>query len=147
MQEFVATSFKPHRNGLNQVLGDLEQDIMEVLWKMEEAIVRDVFIELKKRRKIAYTTVMTVMGRLANKGILRKTPIKNSYLYKPVYSKDAFEKCISREVMKGILGNYTHAAVTSFIDVLSEIDPKQIEFLSNLIEEKKREIKKGDKKQ
>ncbi len=146
MQEFVATSFKPHRNGLNQVLGELEQEIMEVLWKREDAIVRDVFIELKKKRKIAYTTVMTVMGRLANKGILQKTPKKNSYLYKPVYSKNDFEKCISREVIKGILGNYTQAAVTSFIDVLTEIDPKQIEYLSNLIEEKKKEIKKGDRR-
>ena len=48
MQEFVATSFKPHRNGLNQVLGDLEQEIMEALWKREEAIVRDVFLDLNK---------------------------------------------------------------------------------------------------
>lgn len=146
MQEFVATSFKPHRNGLNQVLGDLEQEIMEALWKREEAIVRDVFLDLNKKRKIAYTTVMTVMGRLANKGLLQKSPIKNTYLYKPVYSKDAFEKCVSREVMKGVLGNHTQAAVTSFVDVLTEMDPKQIEYLSNLIEEKKREIKKGDKR-
>ena len=146
MQEFVATSFKPHRNGLNQVLGDLEQEIMEALWKREEAIVRDVFLDLNKKRKIAYTTVITVMGMLANKGLLQKSPIKNTFLYKPVYSKDAFEKCVSREVMKGVLGNHTQAAVTSFVDVLTEMDPKQIEYLSNLIEEKKKALKKGDKR-
>ncbi len=145
MQEFVATSFKPHRNGLNQVLGDLEQDIMEVLWKREEAVVRDVFTELRKKRKIAYTTVMTVMGRLANKGLLLKSPIKNTYLYKPACTKEAFERSVSREVLIGVLGNYPQTAVASFIDILAEMEPEQMEQLSNLIEEKKGEMEKRGK--
>lgn len=146
MQGFVTSSFRPHSDGLNQVLGELEQEIMEFLWENGEAIVRDVLLDLKKKRKIAYTTVMTVMGRLANKGLLSKSPVKNTYLYKPACTKEAFEMSISREVLKGVLDNYPHTAVTSFIDILADMEPEQIDQLSNLIEKKKGEIRKRGKK-
>ncbi|MEK6682130.1 MAG: BlaI/MecI/CopY family transcriptional regulator [Nitrospirota bacterium] len=142
MQGFVTSSFRPHRNGLNQVLGELEQEIMEFLWENGEAIVRDVLLDLKKKRKIAYTTVMTVMGRLANKGLLSKLPVKNTYLYKPACTKEAFERSVSREVLMGVLGNYPQTAFTSFIDIIAEMEPEQMEYLSNLIEEKKGELRK-----
>jgi predicted transcriptional regulator len=51
-------------------LGPLEQEIMEVVWKHEALTVRCVFEVLKQDRPIAYTTVMTIMTRLAKKGFI-----------------------------------------------------------------------------
>ena len=65
-------TFDPHKKGVRKILGDLEADIMEVVWSKTTITVREVFGELKKTREIAYTTVMTVMTRLAEKGLLQK---------------------------------------------------------------------------
>jgi BlaI family penicillinase repressor len=49
-----------------------ELKIMKVVWRLESATVRQVYEELLKQRRIAYTTVMTMMNILEQKGYLRK---------------------------------------------------------------------------
>jgi len=54
-----------------KVLGDLESEVMEIIWSQKGAVsVKSVTEILIKRRQIAYTTVMTIMARLVNKGVL-----------------------------------------------------------------------------
>jgi predicted transcriptional regulator len=60
-----------------------ELAIMKVVWKLEKATVRDVYEALRARRTIAYTTVMTMMKILEEKGFLTKTRVERAYLYKP----------------------------------------------------------------
>lgn len=58
--------------GSRIVFGDLETEIMEAVWLHEGPVaVRDIYVLLAKSRKIAYTTVMTTMNRLAEKNALR----------------------------------------------------------------------------
>ncbi|MGH2588960.1 MAG: BlaI/MecI/CopY family transcriptional regulator, partial [Dehalococcoidia bacterium] len=64
--------FRPDRPGIRSVLGDLEAEIMEFIWARpagEGTTVRDVFEVLYERRRIAYTTVMNTMARLAKKNL------------------------------------------------------------------------------
>jgi len=61
-----------------------ELAIMKVVWKRETATVRDVFEELRATRSIAYTTVLTMMRILEQKGYLKKTRDERRYLYRPV---------------------------------------------------------------
>src|SRR6266545_7676155 len=85
--------YRPDRPGIRKVLGDLEADIMEVVWGRpagEGATVRDVFEVLYERRRIAYTTVMTTMARLARKNLLRVEKRDQSYLYRPTFTQDEF---------------------------------------------------------
>ena len=56
---------------------------MKVIWRREQATVRDVYETLRERRRIAYTTVMTVMNVLEEKGYLQKTKADRAYLYRP----------------------------------------------------------------
>ena len=56
---------------------------MKVIWRREQATVRDVYETLRERRRIAYTTVMTVMNVLEEKGYLQKTKVDRAYLYRP----------------------------------------------------------------
>src|SRR5437868_5206326 len=60
-----------------------ELAIMKVVWKLETATVRDVYEALRTKRSIAYTTVMTMMRVLEEKGFLAKTTEDRAHLYKP----------------------------------------------------------------
>ena len=71
-------------------LGTLEQEIMDILWKKKEGSVRDVFEVLKNGKSIAYTTVLTVMNRLVEKGCLRRKPDGNAFLYIAVQTQEKF---------------------------------------------------------
>jgi len=56
---------------------------MKVIWRLEKATVREVYEALRKKREIAYTTVMTMMKILEEKGYLKKSRAERAYLYKP----------------------------------------------------------------
>jgi predicted transcriptional regulator len=56
---------------------------MKVVWERGSATVREVYEEILKRRKIAYTTVLTMMGILEQKGRLKKEDSDRAYVYTP----------------------------------------------------------------
>ncbi len=60
-----------------------ELAIMKVVWKLDKATVRDVYEALRAKRTIAYTTVMTMMKILEEKGYLKKARVERAYVYKP----------------------------------------------------------------
>jgi BlaI family penicillinase repressor len=64
-----------------------ELAIMKVVWKLEQATVRDVYEAIREKRPIAYTTVMTMMRILEEKGYLKKNRAERAYLYKPTRAR------------------------------------------------------------
>jgi BlaI family penicillinase repressor len=64
-------------------LGARELAVMKVVWRLEEASVREVYETLRKRRPVAYTTVMTMMSTLETKGFLKKRPDGRAFRYRP----------------------------------------------------------------
>jgi BlaI family transcriptional regulator, penicillinase repressor len=60
-----------------------ELEIMKVVWERGTATVRDVYEALLERRKVAYTTVMTMMKILEQKKYLKKTQVDRAYVYRP----------------------------------------------------------------
>ena len=69
--------------GKKAVLAGQELEIMKVVWGLNQATVRDVYENLLKRRKIAYTTVMTMMKILEQKGYLKKSAKERAFVYRP----------------------------------------------------------------
>jgi predicted transcriptional regulator len=65
-----------------------ELEILKVIWQRGEATVRDVYNDLRQRRSIAYTTVLTMMGVLERKGHLTKTAGARAYVYRPAQPQD-----------------------------------------------------------
>ena len=61
-----------------------ELAIMKVVWALDKATVRDVYEAIREKRAIAYTTVMTMMRILEEKGYLKKTLVERAHVYKPV---------------------------------------------------------------
>ena len=68
-------------------LTDQELEIMKIVWDLDQATVRDVYEKLLERRKIAYTTVMTLMKILETKGHLKKSSVERAYIYQPTKPK------------------------------------------------------------
>lgn len=133
----VISDFKPHKNGLRKVLGDLEADIMEVVWKSGQATVREVYEQLRLERSIAYTTVMTVMGRLAEKKLLQKEPKGSAYIYIPAVSREDFQMQVVSEVLDGLLEEFAEPAMSHLVDRLSNEDDDKIARLEKLLKEKR----------
>jgi predicted transcriptional regulator len=71
--------------------GELEQAIMEVVWSADSPVTgREVVDQLSADRPAVYTTVLTVMDRLARKGILDKHPTGKAHTYQAVHSREAY---------------------------------------------------------
>ena len=60
---------------------------MKIVWERESTTVRDVYETLLERRKVAYTTVMTMMKILEQKKYLKKTQADRAYVYRPAQPK------------------------------------------------------------
>jgi predicted transcriptional regulator len=71
----------------SKTLTEQELEIMKVVWELQTATVRDVYEVLLRRRKIAYTTVMTMMNILEEKGYLKKRADDKAYVYRPTKAK------------------------------------------------------------
>ena len=129
--------------GYGKVLGELETQVMKIVWQAQEPFsVSDVVKVLSKKRTIAYTTVMTIMTRLTEKGLLKHTSSGKAYLYKPVLSKDTFLTRVSKQIIKNLVSNFGDTAIAHFAQELENIpsDKKQ-KLLNALLEAKKNERK------
>src|SRR5260370_35877315 len=88
--------FRPDRPGIRKVLGDLEAEIMELIWARppgQGTTVREGFEVLYERRRAAYTTAMNTMTRLAKKRLLRVERRDHAYIYYPNLTSAA---CVTR---------------------------------------------------
>lgn len=133
----IISDFKPHKDGFRKVLGDLEADIMQIVWTEEKSTVRDVYEKLRLQREIAYTTVMTIMSRLAEKKLLEKEQIGNAYVYRPTISEQEFARKVVSEVLDGLLEEFAEPAISHFVDRLSNEDEQKIAKLEALIKERR----------
>lgn len=100
----------PDRQGLRMVLGDLEADIMEIIWQQPESdgcTVRDVYEIMREQRRIGYTTVMNTMTRLANKGVLESIRKDMAYRYRPRQNREAFIHGVVGHVLEKFLVQFT----------------------------------------
>jgi len=112
------------------ILGPLEAEVMGVLWRAGHPLpVREVASELNAGRNtpLAYTTVMTVMSRLASKAILARSPSGRRFVYAPVAADTA------EIAVRGVLAEFGDAALARFVEQ-AEVDPGLRERLRRLME-------------
>lgn len=97
--------------------GELERRVLDILWSAEGASSpRDVFVALGTERRLAYTTVVTILVRLWQKGLLHRESSGRTFLYRPVESRD--ERVASR--MRELLASAGDrgAALAGFVESL-----------------------------
>lgn len=119
--------------GAEKLLGELELAIMRVAWGRESITVREVLAVLNKKRALAYTTVMTVMGRLAEKGLLTAEKRGKAHTYRAALTRKAFEAQSAGQVVQSLLDDFGgEIALSQFVKQLSETDPAQLARLAEL---------------
>lgn len=115
---------------VGKLLGPLGAEVMNVLWSASAPLtVRAVMDQLNRRRAdpLAYTTVMTVLTRVAERGAAKRTPAGRGFVYEPMV-KDAAELAV-RDVVR----DHGDAAISYFIDQ-ARSDPRLLRRLERLLE-------------
>lgn len=129
------STFRPDRPGIRKVLGDLEAEVMELVWSWPSnagTTVRDVVEALSRRRRIAYTTVMTTMARLAKKNLLRTKKRGTLYVYYATFTRDEFVSRIAGRILEDLLVSFTGPTVERLKSVTT---PKVAARARRLLEE------------
>ena len=105
-----------------------ELAIMKIVWRREEVTVRDVYEELLERRSIAYTTVMSEMKTLEQKGYLRTRLQDRAYLYRPTRPKNQVIKEMVREFVERVFNGSAQPLVVHLLEdeSLSDADLMEI---------------------
>lgn len=116
-------------------LGELEQLIMNIVWRHDCITVRCVFDALKQRRDIAYTTVMTTMDRLSKKGVLKRIKAGKAYEYRAKQSETELCQCTTQAIFDMLIRRYGDLAIAQFVDTVDKIDPKKFDQLKRLVDE------------
>ena len=98
MNKQLKFNFNPFKEGLNQVLGALEKDIMEVLWTRGESSVKDILDAFSNDRDTSYSTVITVTNRMAQKGLLKKERLEKPIFINPYTIENNFMNLYQRRL-------------------------------------------------
>jgi predicted transcriptional regulator len=103
-------------------LAPLELDCMNTLWPMGEGTVREIRERLAERRPRAYTTIMTIMDRLARKGIVERRKAGRAYIYRANLSaKDARAQALS-QVVESFFGGSKEAVMAELDGHAGEVE-------------------------
>lgn len=126
---------KPVRE-INQ-LGELESDVLSVVWEMGRTTVQEVKDALEPRRALAYTTVMTVMSRLAEKGILDRGKEGRAYYYTPATSQQKVAGSLLNSLVRRLYDGATGKAIAQLLETDEKVDDAELERLEQLIHSKR----------
>ena len=103
-------------------LGDLEKQVLEFLWEKEEgASLKAIWQYFEKSKNLAYTTVATILQRLASKGLVEK----EKGVYKAKYSKKDVSAGLLKRFLEGFFESFGEVAYSSFIEGIEKLDRRK----------------------
>lgn len=115
-------------------LGELEQQIMHIVWEQKHCYAREVLSKLKGEKKLAYTTVATILQRLFDKGLVVRKEDKSGYIYSPKLSKEKYSKNIAQSFLKNFINSFGDTAIASFADSIDKLPIKKRDYFLRLLE-------------
>ena len=117
-------------------LGPLESEILEIVWHLETATVKNVhdIILQDLNRELAYTSVTTVLQRLTQKGWLKCSKKGRAFSWQALVSKEQAQAIRSYEKLNGFLAVSNPDVVASFADSLDTASLEQIEAIASRLD-------------
>ncbi len=113
-----------------------ELEIMKLVWLRETATVRDIYEVLLDKRKIAYTTVMTMMKILETKGYLKKRRQDRAFIYRPAHPKNQVISGMLREFIDRVFNGSAEPLLVHLVQS-RQIREKDLQKIVRMIEEAK----------
>ena len=127
-------------DGLAKVLGDLEARVMRAVWDLgRPSPARAVYEVVIREHDVALLTVITVLNKLVDKGLLTRAKRDDLLHFQPRLSEEEFMAHASRRVVEGVLSFGPDVVAASLVDVLAERDPERLAELGRLIRRRLRE--------
>jgi BlaI family penicillinase repressor len=111
-----------------------ELAIMKVVWSRDKATVRDVYEDMREKRSIAYTTVMTMMRILEDKGYLKKTLVDRAHVYKPAQRRQQVIGAMVRDFLDRVFDGASDSLLVHLAKD-NKLTEKQRRIVKQLIEE------------
>ena len=109
---------------------------MKIVWQLESATVRDVYQALLERRRIAYTTVMTMMNILEEKGYLKKRLKERAYVYQASRPKNQVIKAMVRDFVERVFQGAAKPLLVHLVEDRS-LSPEDLEEIRGLLRKSK----------
>jgi BlaI family penicillinase repressor len=121
--------------------GQLQRAVIEVVWELGEATVRQVWTRLCRRKELAYTTVLTALQRLERDGWLRHRVDGRKHIYLPTRTR---EQAGAGSVRKFVQRMFNGSALVLFRQLVEEgkLSDQELRELQQLINQKRKEREK-----
>src|ERR1700733_14740128 len=116
---------------------DQELEILKVIWQLGPSTVREVYLELLKHRKIAYTTVLTMMGILEQKGHLKKKAGEKAYVYTAAKPQAQVMNGMIQEFIHRVFNGSTKPLLVHLVEDQG-ISPEELDEIETLVRERRR---------
>lgn len=114
-------------------LPQAELEVMEVVWQKGEVTVRDVFVELNKKRKLAYKTVGTLLGRLRDRGYVEAEERNFAYVFRPLVSRDRVVLRKVDDLVNRVLGGDLTPLALYMAEHGDQLSSEQIDALEAIV--------------
>ena|SRR5579863_3095874 len=137
-------AYRPARRGLAAVLGPLEAEVMEAVWAAGSPVtVSDVAARFDlRRKKLAYSTLKTILTNLAEKGYLKKRSAGRANEFGPLKTKADLETEVVGDVVESLMRDYRNPLLAHLADEFAQ-DPAATAELERLVAERKAQRKNG----
>jgi BlaI family penicillinase repressor len=119
-------------------LTELQLAVMEVLWSRGEATVAEVQEALRAERRLAHSTVATLLSRLEKRGVIEHRVESRQYVYRPVVSRDAVRESMVEGLVARLFGGSAAAMLAHFLGTRA-VNPQDLAQVKALIERQERE--------
>jgi len=119
-------------------LGETEMEVLHHVWELGEATVADVRDRILEERSVAYTTIMTVMKNLAEKGYLQYRKEGVAYVYSPARSADDVRQSLLGDLIRKVFKGSSRSLVQALVqqETLSERDLADIRDMIDQMEDR-----------
>jgi BlaI family penicillinase repressor len=118
------------------VLTEQELEIMKIIWRLGDVTVRQVYEELLKGRKIAYTTVMTMMGILEEKKFLKKTSSEKAHVYRTAQAKSLVMSRMVKEFVERVFNGSAKPLLVHLVES-EQVTQEEIEEIADIVKRSK----------
>jgi predicted transcriptional regulator len=130
---------------LRAVLGNLEREVMHVVWAEGESTVRRVQAALP--RAVAYTTVMTTLDRLFKKGFVTRTRAGRAFVYCAAQTREQTEAAVASGMVSGLFSSGAAVPILSnLVDAVGSQDggAQLLDALEEMVRDKRRRLERAD---
>jgi predicted transcriptional regulator len=124
------------KKAVDPMLTQTELELMNIIWKLKEATVREVLAYLPEDRQMAYTSASTIIRILEKKGVLESSKEGKTHIYSPKLSKSDYELKTLDHVVERVFDGAPSGLVKRLIGQ-SKISPEELNEIRKLIEGEK----------